>query len=83
MRAPFLSDSGEIVRFKVISHNETEYFGEAVAETGYAEKQEGSNIENADDDAILIAGCTFTTDAVRQAYTDAAEAFEAIMTATE
>lgn len=78
-----LSDSGEIVRFKVISHNETEYFGEAVAETGYAEKQEGSNIENADDDAILIAGCTFTTDAVRQAYTDAAEAFEAIMTATE
>lgn len=36
-----LTPDGDISRFKVISHNETEYFGAAVAESGYAEKQGG------------------------------------------
>ena len=73
-----LTSDGEISRFKVISHNETEYFGEAVAESGYAEKQEGANITSPSEDDILISGCTFTSNAVRTAYDDVAEAFESL-----
>lgn len=73
-----LTSDGEISRFKVISHNETEYFGEAVAESVYAEKQEGANITSPSEDDILISGCTFTSNAVRTAYDDVAEAFESL-----
>ena len=72
-----LTEQGDIVRFKVVSQKETEYFGEAVAESGYASKQEGTSVNAADEEAVTIAGCTFTTNAVKAAYADAAEALEA------
>ena len=69
---------GNIAKLKVISHNETEYYGAAVAESSYTSGFEGEPVGGVDDEIVVISGCTYTTSAVRTALADVSEALPAV-----
>lgn len=73
-----VDENGVIAKFKVISHNETEYYGEVVAQSSYTGGFSGQELGNIGDDVLVISGCTFTTNAVKTAAADAAAAFNAV-----
>lgn len=72
-----VDENGAIAKFKVISHNETEYYGAKVSESSYTKGFEGAEVSNVGDDVAAIAGCTFTTNAVKTALSDVSAAFTA------
>ena len=73
-----VDENGAIAKFKVLSHNETEYYGEEVAQKSYTDKYVGQELGSVSDDVLVIAGCTFTTNAVRTATDDVTAAFNAV-----
>jgi Na+-translocating ferredoxin:NAD+ oxidoreductase RnfG subunit len=73
-----VDENGAIAKFKVMSHNETEYYGAKFSESGYTSAFEGENVADVSDDVTLLSGCTFTTTAVRTALADISAAFEAV-----
>lgn len=72
-----VKEDGTICKFKVLSHNETEYYGSAVAEGGYTAGYEGQSLDTIGDDVVTVAGCTFTTNAVKTALTDVTAVLDA------
>lgn len=73
-----VNENGEVAKFKVLTHNETEYYGIAIAESDYAKGYDGAALDTIGDDVTVIAGCTFTTNAAKQALADVTAAFNAV-----
>lgn len=73
-----VDENGAIAKFKVMSHNETEYYGDVVSQKEYTDRYPGQELDSLGDDVLVIAGCTFTTNAVKTAAADVAAAFEAV-----
>ena len=73
-----VDENGTIAKFKVISHNETEYYGDVVSQSAYTGGYPGQNLGDISDDVLVISGCTFTTNAVKTAADDVAAAFNAV-----
>lgn len=73
-----VDENGTIAKFKVLSHNETEYYGDVVSQSSYTNGYSGQELGNISDDVLVLSGCTFTTNAVRTAADDVAAAFEAV-----
>ncbi len=73
-----VNENGEIAKFKVLSHNETEYYGEVVAQSEYAGRFSGAVLGAVGDDITTIAGCTFTSTGVKTAVADVTAAFNAV-----
>lgn len=71
-----VKEDGTICKFKVLSHNETEYYGSAVAEGGYTAGYEDQSLDTIGEDVVTVAGCTFTTNAVKTALADVTAALE-------
>lgn len=73
-----VDENGVIAKFKVLSHNETEYYGEVVAQSSYTGGFAGQELGSISDDVLVISGCTFTTNAVKTAADDVNAAFNAV-----
>ncbi len=73
-----VDENGEIAKFKVMSHNETEYYGDVVSQSSYTNGYSGQQLDSISDDVLVISGCTFTTNAVKTAAADVAAAFNAV-----
>ena len=73
-----VDENGTIAKFKVLSHNETEYYGEVVAQSSYTGGFAGQELGSISDDVLVISGCTFTTNAVKTAADDVSAAFNAV-----
>lgn len=73
-----VDENGEIAKFKVLSHNETEYYGDVVSQSDYTGGYPGQVLGSISDDVIAISGCTFTTNAVKTAAEDVTAAFSAV-----
>lgn len=73
-----VDENGSIAKFKVLSHNETEYYGDVVSQSSYTGGFEGAVLGSISDDVLVISGCTFTTNAVTTAAADVNAAFNAV-----
>ena len=73
-----VDENGTIAKFKVLSHNETEYYGDVVSQSAYTGGYPGQTLGSISDDVLVISGCTFTTNAVRTAADDVTAAFNAV-----
>lgn len=73
-----VDENGTIAKFKVMSHNETEYYGDVVSQSSYTNGYPGQQLDSIGDDVLVVSGCTFTTNAVKTAAADVAAAFNAV-----
>lgn len=69
---------GKIVLYKTTSQSESKGYGAAIAESGYADGITNNNIDTLSDDALLVAGATVTSDAVKMAKNDIKAAFNTV-----
>lgn len=73
-----VDENGTIAKFKIMSHNETEYYGDVVSQSSYTNGYPGQQLDSIGDDVLVVSGCTFTTNAVKTAAADVAAAFNAV-----
>lgn len=70
--------NGKIVLYKTASQSESAGYGAVIADSTYAEKIVGANVDTLEDSTLQIAGATVTSDAVKQAKGDIKAAFNAV-----
>lgn len=73
-----VDENGTIAKFKVLSHNETEYYGDVVSQSSYTNGYTDQQLDTLGDDVLVVSGCTFTTNAVKTAAADVSAAFAAV-----
>lgn len=73
-----IDENGTIAKFKVLSHNETEYYGDVVSQSSYTNGYSDQQLDTLGDDVLVVSGCTFTTNAVKTAAADVTAAFSAV-----
>lgn len=72
-----LGQDGDIVAFKVMSHNESEYYGDKIGKSEYSDRQTG-NISELGEQDMLVTGATVTSNAMKLALNDIKAAFDTV-----
>ena len=59
----------------MISHNESEYYGDKIGESSYANKYIGYGFDTLSEVDLGVSGATITSNAMRTAFNDISDAF--------
>lgn len=73
-----LDKNGIISKFKVMSHNESAYYGDKIGTSEYASKYEGSGSDTLSEVDLGVSGATITSKAMQTAFNDIFAAFSSI-----
>ena len=75
-----LNNDGDIVKFKALSQKEESLestpYGTLITEKSYISKIEDKTVDTLTDDDLLVAQSTYTTNAVKLAWSDVKAAFD-------